>query len=172
MQDHEALKVPLGKVSVLMVGAQGTGLEFFPIGDVEDAEEVYAELLRVDDARDEVAALHDEADALSASTGEAGGYDGPEQVGLGDGALDDVFVGAQGSGVEEFVGVEGVATEQAGLVGREVWVYGGAQETGADVVGEAKMSKEGVTEGGLSHARNSGQQDYEGLGGFGRGEEG
>ena len=99
LQDHQALQVPLREASILMVGAQGTGLEFFSIRDVQDAEEVYAELLRVDDARDEVAALHDEADALSASTGEAGGYDGTEQVGLGDGALDDVLVGPQGGGV-------------------------------------------------------------------------
>ena len=76
--------------------------------------------------------------------------------------------GPQGGGVEEFVGVEGVASEEARLVGWEVGVYGGAQEAGADVVGEAKMPQEGVAEGGLSHARHAGKQDNEGLGGLGR----
>ena len=57
-------------------------------------------------------------------------------------------------------------------MGREVGVYGGAQETGADVVGETKMPQEGVAQGGLSHARHAGKQDNEGLGGLGRVEEG
>lgn len=155
-----------------MVGAEGAGLEFFSIGDVQDAEEVYAVLVRVDDTRDEVAALHDKADALSTSPGQAGGYDGPEEVGLGYGPLDDVFVGPQSCGVQEFVGVKGVAAEEAGLVGREVGVYGGAQESGADVVGESEMSKQGVAQGGLSHSGHAGQEDYEGLGGLGRFEKG
>ena len=53
-----------------------------------------------------------------------------------------------------------MASEEAGLVGREVGVYGGAQEASADVVGEAEVSKEGVAEGGLSHTRYAGQQNY------------
>ena len=102
---------------------------------------------------------YDEADALPSSAGEAGGYDGAEEVGLGYGALNDVVVGMEDAGVEEFVGVEGVATEQAGLVGREVWVYGGAQEAGADVVGEAKIAEQGVAEGGLARTRDAGEKD-------------
>ena len=119
-----------------------------------------------------MAAFHDEADAFAAGAGEAGLDDGTEEVGLGYGALDDVVVGAEGFGVEEFIGVEGVAAEEAGLGRWKVGVDGGAEEACADVVGEAEASEEGVAEGGLARARDAGEKDYEGLGGSGRGEQG
>ena len=96
LEDDEAFEVPVGEMAVLVVGAEGAGFEFVAVGDVEDAEEVCAELFRVDNAGDEVAAFHDEADAFAAGAGEAGLDDGTEEVGLGDGALDDVVVWVEG----------------------------------------------------------------------------
>ena len=163
LQDYQAIEVPRGEVTVLVVRAQGAGFKFVSVGYVENAEQVCAEFVRVDYARDEVAAFHDEADSFPAGAGEACGDDGAEQVGLGNGALNDVVVGMECGGIEEFVGVEGVATEQAGLVGREVGVYGGAEEASADMMGQAEVAEEGVAQGGLARARYAGEKDDEGL---------
>ena len=78
LEDNQTLQVPRRESAVLVVGAEGAGLKFVPVWDVQDAEEVCAKLVRVDDAGDEVASFHDEANALSAGAGEAGGYDGTE----------------------------------------------------------------------------------------------
>ena len=172
LQDYQAIEVPGGEVSVLVVGAEGAGFEFVSIGYVEDAEQVRAEFVRVDDAGNEVTTFHDEADTFPSGAGEAGGDDGAEKVGLGYGALDDVVVGMESVRVEEFVGVKGVAAEQAGVMGREIGVYGGAEEAGADVVGQAEIAEEGVAEGGLARARDAGEKDDEGLCRSGRSEKG
>ena len=82
-----------------------------------------------------MATFHDEANALAAGAGETGLDDGSEKVGLGDGALNDVFVRMQGGWIQEFVGIEGVAAKETGVFFREVGIDGGAQEPGADVVG-------------------------------------
>ena len=135
LPDFEAFQIPLREVAILVIGAESAGFELVAVWDIEDAEQVYAKFLGVDDAGDKVAAFHDEAYALATGAGEAGFDNWAEEIGLGDGTLDNVFLRVQCGRVQEFVGIECVPAQESGVFFGEVGIDSGTEEAGADVVG-------------------------------------
>ena len=140
-----------------MVGAQGPGLQLLPVGDVQDAKQVGAELRRVYHPRDEVASLHHQAYTLPPRPGDAGLYNGLEYLRLGDGPLKDVVIFRENGVVKKLVGVKGMPSQQRRLVWRQVAVYGRPQEPGADVVGQPQLTKKDVAQGGFADAGHTSQ---------------